>query len=67
MKTHLIYASAIVISAFVLGFFYALAHHYQRVPWNYNCGTLKYRTISTWSGERVIYPPSPTPESVSRP
>ena len=67
MKTHLIYASAIVIAAFILGFFYALAHHYQRVPWNYNCGTLKYRTISTWSGDTVRYAPPPTPESISRP
>lgn len=67
MKTHLVYASAIVISAFVLGFFYALAHHYQRVPWNYNCGKLTYRTISTWSGDTVRYAPPPGTDSVSRP
>ena len=67
MKTHLIYASAIVISAFVLGFFYALAHHYQRVPRHTAYGTLQYMTISTWSGDTVRYAPPPTPESVSRP
>lgn len=67
MKTHLIYASAIVIAAFILGFFYALAHHYQRVPRHTAYGTLQYMTISTWSGKRVIYPPSPAPDSVNRP
>lgn len=55
MKTHLIYASAIVLSALILGYFYALAHHYQRVPLYEVGNETTYGTLNTWSGVDVKY------------
>lgn len=53
MKTHIIYASAIVLSALILGFFYALANHCERIVVLDSLGNNRGCTYSRWTGKTI--------------